>query len=102
MGGLEVNQEGDYYPPTFNAGQNSLSGKRVYPALARWPQLGDTSTILLDSIAATSTDLECPEAAARAAVAKIIGYVFITLPINCSNDGYPCSGSRSGCIFSQM
>ena len=38
----------------------------------------------------------------RAAVARITGYVLITLPINCSNAGYPCSGSRSGFIFSQM
>jgi len=37
-----------------------------------------------------------------AAVSNFTGYVFITLPINCSNPGYPCSGSRSGCIFSQM
>jgi len=38
----------------------------------------------------------------RAAVTKITGHIFMTLPIICSNAGYPCSGSRSGCIFSQM
>lgn len=38
----------------------------------------------------------------RASVAKITGYFFITLPSSCSNAGYPCRGSRSGFIFSQM
>lgn len=42
------------------------------------------------------------KASERAAVAKTTGYVFITLPINCSNAGYPCRGSKSGFIFSQM
>jgi hypothetical protein len=38
----------------------------------------------------------------KAVVARITGYVLITLPSNCSNAGYPCRGSRSGFIFSQM
>ena len=42
------------------------------------------------------------KASEGAAVAKITGYVFITLPSNCSNAGYACRGSRSGFIFSQM
>jgi len=38
----------------------------------------------------------------QGAETKIADYVFSVLPINCSNAGYPCSGSKSGCIFSQM
>ena len=38
----------------------------------------------------------------QGAETKIADYVFSILPINCSNAGYPCSGSKSGCIFSQM
>ena len=36
------------------------------------------------------------------AATQITAYVFITLLINCSNAGYPCRGSKSGVIFSQM